>query len=46
MANKNPSMKNASKNISAILNPKRKKKTPQDKGKSLIKDLEKMGVFI
>ena len=45
MTNKNPTMKNASKNISKIFNPKKKRKTPKDKGNSLIKELENMGVF-
>lgn len=44
MTNRNPTMKNASKNISKILNPK-KKKTPKQKGNDVIKELESMGVF-
>ena len=46
MVNKNPTNKNVSKNTSKILNPKKKKKTPKDKGKNVIKELEDMGVFI
>ena len=43
--NKNPTMKNASKNLSKILNPKKKKETPKDKGKNIIKELELRGIF-
>ncbi len=45
MTNKNPTMKGVSKNLSKILNLKKKKKTPKDKGKLIIKELEGMGVF-
>ena len=45
MTNKNPSMKKASKNISKILNPKKKRKTPKEKGQLVIKELEDIGVF-
>ena len=43
--NRNPQMKGASKNLSKILNPKKKKKTPKEKGKLVIKELEGLGVF-
>ena len=39
-------MRKASKNLSRILNPKEKKKTPKDKGKELIKRLEQRGIFL
>ncbi len=43
--NKNPTMKGVSKNLSKILNPKKKRKTPKEKGQLIIKGLEDLGVF-
>jgi len=39
--NKNPSMKNASKNLSLILNPKLKRKSYKEKQEELLKEIFK-----